>query len=101
MTAQALAQNGAKVYISGRRLEVLQKASSFKPTKGNGEIIAIQADLNSKEAILGRLVLCAQAAKAQSSGRRSRRRRSTSISLSTVSYSDPVVADSRPRRVPL
>lgn len=53
MTAQALAQNGAKVYISGRRLEVLQKAASFKPTKGNGQIIAIQADLNSKEAILG------------------------------------------------
>lgn len=53
MTAQALAQNGCKVYISGRRLEVLQQAAAFKPTKGNGQIIAIQADLNSKEAILG------------------------------------------------
>ncbi|EKD05522.1 hypothetical protein A1Q2_00283 [Trichosporon asahii var. asahii CBS 8904] len=89
VTAQALAQNGAKVYISGRRLEVLQKAASFKPTKGNGEIIAIQADLNSKEAILGRLVLYAQAAKAQSSGGRSRRRRTDhGVYLSDISLKD-------------
>lgn len=55
VTAQTLAQNGCKVYVTGRRAEVLDKAAEFKPSRGDGKIIAIQADLNSKEAILGKL----------------------------------------------
>ncbi|RSH79180.1 uncharacterized protein EHS24_001219 [Apiotrichum porosum] len=52
VTATALAENGCTVYITGRRLEPLEEAAKFKPRKGNGRIVAIQADLGSKESIV-------------------------------------------------
>ncbi|ORY28964.1 hypothetical protein BCR39DRAFT_533360 [Naematelia encephala] len=52
-TATALAANGAKVYISGRRLEPLQAAArDAKPRRGGGQIIPVQADISTKEGIL-------------------------------------------------
>jgi hypothetical protein len=39
------------VYITGRRLEPLKAAAQFKPRKGDGCIIPIQADLGSKDGI--------------------------------------------------
>ncbi|PHH59135.1 hypothetical protein CDD82_2549 [Ophiocordyceps australis] len=47
MTAQALATNGAKVYICGRTKEKLDKAASTHP----GQIVPIQADISSKQGI--------------------------------------------------
>jgi NAD(P)-dependent dehydrogenase (short-subunit alcohol dehydrogenase family) len=53
VTANALAANGAKVYITGRRDGPLREAER-KPENGKGgEIIAIVADLSTKEGILG------------------------------------------------
>ncbi|ORY27931.1 hypothetical protein BCR39DRAFT_536852 [Naematelia encephala] len=49
-TAIALAENGAKVYITGRRAEPLQAAAVERTEKG-GAIIAIQADVGNKEGI--------------------------------------------------
>jgi hypothetical protein len=58
-TAAALASNGARVYITGRRLEPLQAAAqSAKPVGGKGEIIPIQADISTKEGILSEFVPC-------------------------------------------
>ncbi|EHK19999.1 uncharacterized protein TRIVIDRAFT_68580 [Trichoderma virens Gv29-8] len=51
MTAQALAANGAKVYICGRTKEKLEKAASTHGEDAAGEIIPIQADVNSKQGI--------------------------------------------------
>lgn len=51
VTATALAENGCKVYITGRRLEPIEAAAKFTPRKGNGRIVAVQADLGSKEGI--------------------------------------------------
>ncbi|WWC93150.1 uncharacterized protein L201_008117 [Kwoniella dendrophila CBS 6074] len=54
ITATALAENGAKVYITGRREEPLKNAvEGYKSlgNKGKGEIIAIQADVSNKEGI--------------------------------------------------
>jgi NAD(P)-dependent dehydrogenase (short-subunit alcohol dehydrogenase family) len=51
VTATALAENGVRVYITGRRLEPLKAAAQFKPRKGDGCIIPIQADLGSKDGI--------------------------------------------------
>lgn len=51
-----LAQNGAKVYISGRRLEPLQTAAkAFEASKGasKGSIVPVQADVSTKEGIEG------------------------------------------------
>ncbi|WRT64110.1 uncharacterized protein IL334_001039 [Kwoniella shivajii] len=52
VTAAALAANGAKVYITGRRLEPLQEAAvNAAPKEGGGELIPIQADASTKEGI--------------------------------------------------
>ncbi|WVR05854.1 hypothetical protein IAU60_002880 [Kwoniella sp. DSM 27419] len=52
ITAAALAANGAKVYITGRRLEPLEKAAKeAAPKEGKGEIIPIQADASTKDGI--------------------------------------------------
>ncbi|WWC58600.1 uncharacterized protein I303_101143 [Kwoniella dejecticola CBS 10117] len=53
-TASALAANGAKVYITGRRLEPLEKAvseASPKAKEGGGQMIPIQADASTKEGV--------------------------------------------------
>jgi NAD(P)-dependent dehydrogenase (short-subunit alcohol dehydrogenase family) len=55
VTATALADNGARVYITGRRPEPL-KAAARSPGngddgKGSGEIIPIVADASTKEGI--------------------------------------------------
>lgn len=46
MMAQALEENGAKVYIIGRRLEVLEKAAK---TAKHGKIIPLKGDVTSKD----------------------------------------------------
>lgn len=48
MIAQALQSNGAKVYISGRRMEVLEETAKRYST-GPGSIIALPGDVSSKE----------------------------------------------------
>lgn len=57
MCAQALASNGARVYITGRRQEKLDTAVEAHGTKdklgdAGGELVALQMDVNSKESIL-------------------------------------------------
>ncbi|TYJ56365.1 hypothetical protein B9479_002913 [Cryptococcus floricola] len=53
ITASALASNGAKVYITGRRLEPLQEAAKTAAPEGSpGSIIPVQADMGTKEGIL-------------------------------------------------
>lgn len=49
ITANTLAANGAKVYITGRRVEVLQKAE--KQDSSGGEIIGLPMDVTSKDSI--------------------------------------------------
>ncbi|THH03270.1 hypothetical protein EW145_g6390 [Phellinidium pouzarii] len=49
--AKDLASNGAKVYISGRRFEVLKKAAELK-FDGEGEIIPLRMDVTDKSNIL-------------------------------------------------
>lgn len=52
ITAGALAENGAKVYITGRRLEPLEEAAkTAAPKGGKGAIIPLQADMSKKEDI--------------------------------------------------
>lgn len=56
MISQGLAEAGAKVYITGRRLEVLKKVSEGWKSggeSGRGEILPLQMDAVSKESIMG------------------------------------------------
>ena len=50
MAATALATNGAKVYITGRRMEVLEKAAK-ETDVGEGSLVPIQMDVCDKESI--------------------------------------------------
>jgi NAD(P)-dependent dehydrogenase (short-subunit alcohol dehydrogenase family) len=50
MTANALAANGCKVYITGRRVEKLKNAELQDSTSG-GSITAIQTDVTDRESI--------------------------------------------------
>lgn len=50
MTAKALAQNGAKVYVTGRRADVLEKARTRFPR--GGEVIPLVMDVTNKQDIL-------------------------------------------------
>jgi len=49
ITARALASNGAKVYITGRRVEKLKEAESTHPS--GGSIIALPMDVTNKDSI--------------------------------------------------
>lgn len=52
VAAAALAENGARVYISGRRGDVLKNAAELgKPSSGKGELIPVEADCSTKEGI--------------------------------------------------
>lgn len=50
MTARALAANGAKVYITGRRVEKLKDAE-LQDSSSGGSITAVQMDVTSRESI--------------------------------------------------
>ena len=51
MMAQALAANGAKVYIVGRRLDRLQKAAADFSTGSGGSLIALQGDVTDQASL--------------------------------------------------
>ncbi|KAF8964221.1 short-chain dehydrogenase [Flammula alnicola] len=51
MNAQGLAAAGAKVYITGRRLEVLEKVASTWDKQIGGEILSLQMDVTNKASI--------------------------------------------------
>lgn len=58
MYAQALAANGAKVYITGRRQEVLEKSASVhgsadKIGSSGGQIVPLVMDVTNKDSIKG------------------------------------------------
>lgn len=56
VAAATLAENGARVYISGRRGDVLKEAVEHgKPSSGKGEIIPVEADCSTKEGIQSEL----------------------------------------------
>lgn len=56
VTANALAENGCKVYITGRRKEPLEAARRAAKEGSKGEIIPIVADVSNKEGINGTYV---------------------------------------------
>ena len=49
VTAKALAANGVKVYVTGRRVDKLKDAETQHPS--GGSIIAVQMDVTDKESI--------------------------------------------------
>jgi NAD(P)-dependent dehydrogenase (short-subunit alcohol dehydrogenase family) len=51
--AEGFAENGAKVYITGRRMEVLQKTAAEvnEICQGKGEVIPIQGDVSTKASV--------------------------------------------------
>ena len=51
MIAQALCQNGAKVYIIGRRKEKLDRAVEAHGKDISGSLIALEGDVTSNESI--------------------------------------------------
>ncbi|TFK27993.1 short-chain dehydrogenase [Coprinopsis marcescibilis] len=51
MIAKGLAASGAKVYITGRRLEVLEKVASEWDTQLGGRLVPIQLDVTDKASI--------------------------------------------------
>lgn len=51
MIAQALSQNGAKVYITGRRKDKLDQAVQAHGQGIKGELIALQGDVTDNESI--------------------------------------------------
>ena len=51
MYAQTLAASGAKVYIGGRRMEVLQKSAEVHGKDIAGQLIPIQLDITDKASI--------------------------------------------------
>lgn len=51
MIAQALCQNGAKVYIIGRRKEKLDQAVEAHGKDISGSLIALEGDVTSNESI--------------------------------------------------
>ncbi|KAF5315071.1 hypothetical protein D9619_007292 [Psilocybe cf. subviscida] len=51
MIAQGLAAAGAKVYITGRRLDVLEKVAAAWDKQIGGEILPLQMDVTNKESI--------------------------------------------------
>ena len=81
-TANALADNGAKVYITGRRIEPLQAAAREADQKtGTGAIIPVQADVSTKEGISSESIwLFVIGADWQNSRNTSKRRKSGSTS---------------------
>jgi len=52
MCAQGLAACGAKVYITGRRLDVIENVSAAWDKQIGGEILPLQMDVTNKESIL-------------------------------------------------
>jgi len=52
MNAQGLTACGAKVYIAGRRLDVLERVSAAWDKQIGGEILPLQMDVTDKESIL-------------------------------------------------
>jgi len=51
MIAQGLAASGAKVYITGRRLDVLKKTADSWDKKVGGQILPLQMDVTDKKSI--------------------------------------------------
>ncbi|KAF8699665.1 Enoyl-(Acyl carrier protein) reductase, partial [Rhizoctonia solani] len=51
MMAKGLASNGAKVYIGGRRKDVVEKAAAEHGSKISGELVPISLDVTDKESI--------------------------------------------------
>lgn len=51
MAAQALAANGAKVYITGRRKEVLESSAKIHGSNLSGSLVPLVMDVTDKSSI--------------------------------------------------